>query len=288
MVKQLSLTSHNTDVYQWVTIGLGGPKVGTCCLLFCKSFLSFLVCRYGVYRAFNSKFIRRTSFFSVFHTQKGSTPSLDIPAFNNSSNCFFSSSASISANRPYFRITRFSLLFLLQKSPSVNSFSSLGNLSLTSCKLCHIRPPVLVALEMCGRISCTRDSRPGHTGHGVSYPPRLTDIRSLVILPSACPDPPVRRVLRFFLLILRIDERMFSHSSSVSLLDDFPGLTFLTATFLFNSSSGFVRAQCRSFLSSQDLECLFLLYTWCVESDNGFCYISAYSFCRTPWFCHFT
>jgi hypothetical protein len=57
----------------------------------------------------------------------------------------------------------------------VNSFSSLGNLSLTSCKLCRIRPPVLAVLEMGGRISCTRDSRPGHTGHGVSYSPRLAD-----------------------------------------------------------------------------------------------------------------
>jgi hypothetical protein len=50
---------------------------------------------------------------------------------------------------PYCRIKRFSsqyLLFPLQKT-SVNLSSSLGNLSLTSCKLCRIRPPALVFLE---------------------------------------------------------------------------------------------------------------------------------------------
>ena len=59
-------------------------------------------------------------------------------------------------------------------------------------------------------------------------------IRSLAILPSAYPDPPGRRVFSILhLSILRIDGWMFSHSSSVPVFD-YPGLTFLTATFLFN------------------------------------------------------
>ena len=59
-------------------------------------------------------------------------------------------------------------------------------------------------------------------------------IRSLAILPSAYPGPPGRRVFSILLLsILQIDGRMFSHSSSVPMLD-YPGLTFLTATSLFN------------------------------------------------------
>ena len=122
-----------------------------------------------------------------------------------------------------------SCCFLLQKS-SVNSSGSLDTFSLTSCKLCRIRPPALVVLEMCGRISCTRDSRPDHIGHGGSYPPRLADYQVpsdvLAILPSAYPDPPGRRMFSILLpSILRIDGRMFSHSSSVPAFD-YPGLTF--------------------------------------------------------------
>ena len=85
----------------------------------------------------------------------------DLPAFNNSSDCSSLPMLLFLRNvvaylwgasplqGPYCRIIRFSsqcLLFPLQKT-SVNSSSSLGNLSLTSCKLCCIRPPVLVFLE---------------------------------------------------------------------------------------------------------------------------------------------
>jgi hypothetical protein len=93
---------------------------------------------------------------------------------------------------PYCRIIRFSsqyLLFPLQKT-SVNSSSSLGNLSYFLQTLSYSSTCTGLS-GICGRISYARDSRPGYSGHGVSYPPRLADyqapscLRRILILPAS-------------------------------------------------------------------------------------------------------
>ena len=93
---------------------------------------------------------------------------------------------------PYCQVVRFTfnsgkLLLLLQKT-SLNSSGSMGNLFLNFLQISIVFGTGFSGI--CGRTSCTRDSRPSHTGHGVSYPPCLADyqapscLRRILILPA--------------------------------------------------------------------------------------------------------
>ena len=165
-----------------------------------------------------------------------------LSVFNNSSNCFFTSSA-VFANRCRLSLGNSApsgsvlpshtalvpvIAIPFAETTSVNSFSSGCNFPFL--QVLSYSATCTGLSGMCGRTSCTRDSPSWSLATGFSILLIWLIIRSLAILPSAYPDSPGVGFSILLLLILQIDGRMFSHHPPFLCLT-FPGLTFLIATF---------------------------------------------------------